>query len=62
MITERADRPVEIVGVTTLGEVSLEPLTQIGGTGGVIAGLADEALVPGGGVRPGRGRSGRRRT
>jgi hypothetical protein len=48
----RTDRPVEIVGVTTLGEVSPEPLTQIGGTGGVIAGLADadEALVPGGGA------------
>ena len=33
MITERTGRPVEIVGVTTLGDVSRAQLTQIGGTG-----------------------------
>jgi hypothetical protein len=46
MITERTDRPVEIVGVTTLGEVSPEPLTQIGGSdvgaGGAAQGLCHE--------------------
>ena len=33
MITERTGRPVEIVGVMTLGDVSRAQLTQIGGTG-----------------------------
>ena len=44
MITERTDRPVEIVRVTTLGEVSPEPLTQIGGTGVFVSALR-EALI-----------------
>jgi hydroxymethylbilane synthase len=33
LITERTGRPVEIVGVTTLGDVSRAQLTQIGGSG-----------------------------
>jgi hydroxymethylbilane synthase len=33
MITERTGRQVEIVRVTTLGDVSRAELTQIGGTG-----------------------------
>ena len=33
MLTERTGRQVEIVGVTTLGDVSRAQLTQIGGTG-----------------------------
>ena len=46
MITERTDRPVEIVGVTTLREVSPEPLTQIGGTGDQHGRLLEAHLVP----------------
>jgi hydroxymethylbilane synthase len=46
LITERTGRPVEIVGVTTLGDVSRAQLTQIGGTGVFVSALR-EALVGG---------------
>jgi hydroxymethylbilane synthase len=46
LITERTGRPVEIVGVTTLGDVSRAQLTQIGGTG-VFVGALREALLGG---------------
>jgi hydroxymethylbilane synthase len=46
MITERTGRQVEIVGVTTLGDVSRAQLTQIGGTG-VFVGALREALLGG---------------
>ena len=46
LITERAGRPVEIVGVTTLGDVSRAQLTQIGGTGVFVSALR-EALLGG---------------
>ena len=46
MITERTGRAVEIVGVTTLGDVSRAQLTQIGGTG-VFVGALREALLGG---------------
>jgi len=44
MITERAGRPVEIVGVTTLGDVSRARLTQIGGTGVFVSALREALL------------------
>jgi hydroxymethylbilane synthase len=46
MITERTGRGVEIVGVTTLGDVSRAQLTQIGGTGVFVSALR-EALLSG---------------
>jgi hydroxymethylbilane synthase len=46
MITERTGREVEIVGVTTLGDVSRAQLTQIGGTGVFVSALR-EALLGG---------------
>jgi hydroxymethylbilane synthase len=46
LITERTGRRVEIVGVTTLGDVSRAQLTQIGGTG-VFVGALREALLGG---------------
>ena len=46
MITERTGRPVEIVGVMTLGDVSRAQLTQIGGTG-VFVSVLREALLAG---------------
>jgi hydroxymethylbilane synthase len=46
MITERTGRQVEIVGVTTLGDVSKAQLTQIGGTGVFVSALR-EALLGG---------------
>ena len=46
MITERTGLPVEIVGVTTLGDVSRAQLTQIGGTGVFVSALR-EALLAG---------------
>jgi hydroxymethylbilane synthase len=46
LITERTGRRVEIVGVTTLGDVSRSQLTQIGGTG-VFVGALREALLGG---------------
>ena len=45
-ITERTGRPVQIVGVTTLGDVSRAQLTQIGGTGVFVSALR-EALLGG---------------
>jgi len=46
MITERTGCRVEIVGVTTLGDVSRDQLTQIGGTGVFVSALR-EALLGG---------------
>ena len=46
MITERTGRQVEIVGVTTMGDVSRAQLTQIGGTGVFVSALR-EALLAG---------------
>jgi len=46
MITERTGRAVEIVGVTTLGDVSRAQLTQIGGAGVFVSALR-EALLRG---------------
>ena len=46
MITERTGRQVEIVGVTTPGDVSRAELTQIGGTGVFVSALR-EALLSG---------------
>jgi hydroxymethylbilane synthase len=46
MITERTGRPVEIIGVTTAGDVSRAQLTQIGGTGVFVSALR-EALLGG---------------
>jgi hydroxymethylbilane synthase len=46
MITERTGRPVEIVGVTTLGDVNRALMSQIGGTG-VFVGALREALLTG---------------
>jgi hydroxymethylbilane synthase len=46
LITERTGRTVEIVGVTTLGDVSRAQLTQIGGTGVFVSALR-EALLGG---------------
>jgi hydroxymethylbilane synthase len=43
-ITERTGRQVEIVGVTTLGDVSREHLTQIGGTGVFVSALRESLL------------------
>jgi hydroxymethylbilane synthase len=45
-ITAKTGRQVEIVGVTTLGDVSKAQLTQIGGTGVFVSALR-EALVSG---------------
>ena len=44
LLTERTGRRVEIVGVTTLGDVSKEHLTQIGGTGVFVSGVRDALL------------------
>jgi hydroxymethylbilane synthase len=44
LITERTGRPVEIVGVTTFGDVSRDHLTQIGGTGVFVSALRDSLL------------------
>ena len=46
MITERTGRAVEIVGLTTMGDVSRAQLTQIGGTGVFVSALR-EALLGG---------------
>jgi hydroxymethylbilane synthase len=46
LVTQRTGRRVEIVGVTTLGDVSREQLTQIGGTGVFVSALR-EALLAG---------------
>ena len=44
LITEQTGRRVEIVGVTTLGDVSREPVTQIGGTGVFVSALRESLL------------------
>lgn len=44
LLTERTGRAVEIVGVTTLGDVSKEQLTQIGGTGVFVSALRESLL------------------
>ena len=44
LVTERTGRRVEIVGVTTLGDVSREQLTQIGGTGVFVSALRESLL------------------
>jgi hydroxymethylbilane synthase len=44
LLAERTGRRVEIVGVTTLGDVSKEHLTQIGGTGVFVSGVRDALL------------------
>jgi hydroxymethylbilane synthase len=44
LITERTGRLVEIVGVTTFGDVSREQLTQIGGTGVFVSALRESLL------------------
>jgi hydroxymethylbilane synthase len=46
MITDRTGRRVEIIGVTTLGDVNRAQLTQIGGTGVFVSALR-EALLGG---------------
>jgi hydroxymethylbilane synthase len=44
LITERTGRSVELVGVTTLGDVSRAQLTQIGGTGVFVSALRESLL------------------
>jgi hydroxymethylbilane synthase len=44
LITEQTGRPVEIVGVTTLGDVSREPVSQLGGTGVFVSALRESLL------------------
>ena len=44
LITERTGRQVEIVGVTTVGDVSREQLTQLGGTGVFVSALRESLL------------------
>jgi hydroxymethylbilane synthase len=44
LLTERTGRPVEIIGVTTLGDVSREQLPQIGGTGVFVSALRESLL------------------
>jgi hydroxymethylbilane synthase len=46
MITTRTGMPVEIAGVTTLGDVSRSQLAQLGGTGVFVSALR-EALLAG---------------
>jgi hydroxymethylbilane synthase len=45
LFTERTGRPVELVGITTLGDVSREHLTQIGGTGVFVSALRESVLA-----------------
>jgi hydroxymethylbilane synthase len=44
LITERTGRPVEIVGITSFGDVSKAELTQIGGTGVFVSNLRESLL------------------
>ena len=44
LLTERTGRQVDIIGVTTFGDVSKEHLTQIGGTGVFVSGVRDALL------------------
>ena len=43
-ITERTGRPVELVHITTLGDVSMAAMSQIGGTGVFVNALRDALL------------------
>jgi hydroxymethylbilane synthase len=44
MVTERAGRAVEIVGISTVGDVSAEHLVKIGGTGVFVSALREAML------------------
>ena len=44
LIAEQTGRRVEIVGVTTLGDVSREPVAQLGGTGVFVSALRESLL------------------
>jgi hydroxymethylbilane synthase len=44
LITEQTGRRVEIVGVTTLGDISREPVAQLGGTGVFVSALRESLL------------------
>jgi hydroxymethylbilane synthase len=44
LLTERTGRLVELVGVTTLGDVSRDQLTRIGGTGVFVSALRESLL------------------
>jgi hydroxymethylbilane synthase len=44
LITEQTGRRVEIVGITTLGDVSREPVAQLGGTGVFVSALRESLL------------------
>jgi hydroxymethylbilane synthase len=44
LVTERTGRRVEIVGVSTLGDVNQQQMSQIGGTGVFVSGLRDSLL------------------
>jgi hydroxymethylbilane synthase len=44
LITERTGHPVELVGITTFGDVSQAELAQIGGTGVFVSGLRASLL------------------
>jgi hydroxymethylbilane synthase len=44
MVTSRSQRPVEVVGVTTLGDVSQAQLASIGGTGVFVSALRESLL------------------
>jgi hydroxymethylbilane synthase len=44
LITERAGRDVELIGITTFGDVSRAQLAQIGGTGVFVSGLRTSLL------------------
>jgi hydroxymethylbilane synthase len=43
-LTGQTGRPVEIVGITTLGDVSREQVTQLGGTGVFVSALRESLL------------------
>jgi len=45
MITERTGRAVELIGITTFGDVSRAELAQIGGTGVFVSGLRASLLA-----------------
>jgi hydroxymethylbilane synthase len=44
LLTERTGRPVELVGITTFGDVSRAQLTQIGGTGVFVSALRESLM------------------
>lgn len=44
LVSERTGRPVEVVGITTFGDVSKAQLTQIGGTGVFVSALRESLL------------------